>query len=88
MTGEKYTGLSVRYRRLVAALARVDDEHMEALMSAKDEADREIEEAKKALDRGLWALVTTKLEFAVGKKYPVSSHFPLYAVAKANLRVE
>jgi hypothetical protein len=76
MTGEKYTGLSMRYRRLVAALARVDDKHMEALMSAKEEADREIEEAKKALDRGLWASVASKLELAVGKKYPVSFALP------------
>lgn len=71
MTGETAADLHSRYRRIKAALDRVEDEHLDALEVARKEVDQEIEGAKLAMERKRWNMVADKLQTAVGKKYEV-----------------
>lgn len=71
MTGEMAADLHSRYRRIKAALDRVEDEHLDALEVARKEVDQEIEGAKLAMERKRWNMVADKLQTAVGKKYEV-----------------
>jgi len=75
MTGQTHSSLPTRYIRIKAAIARVDDEHLEALQKAKADVEREIEEDIKAIRRQFWTKVAAKMEEDVGKKYDVSDTF-------------
>lgn len=72
MTGETPGDLPSRCRKIKAKLDRVDDGHVDYLMGAKEEVDKEIEEKIKTLKRQAWLDVAAKMHAACGKKYDVS----------------
>ncbi|TID26850.1 hypothetical protein E2P81_ATG01311 [Venturia nashicola] len=69
MTGNKHTGLTTRYIRVKAAIARVKDDDLEALEKSMAMAKERIEVEKKMVEKRLWAFVAEGMESEGAEKY-------------------